>query len=74
MQTTSKPNSATTDKNPKDNRRLGSPNRPVAISRFVFNTFKEAILHPTTTSYIDKRTGKFVGRINGKVSENGGIR
>ena len=51
-------------------RRLGTPNRPVAISRFVFNTFKEALLHPTTTSYIDKQTGKFIGRDNGKVSEN----
>ena len=71
MQTVSKPDGATADKEPKNNRRLGSPNRPVAISRFVFNTFREALLHPTTTSYIDKRTGKFISRDNGKVSENG---
>ncbi|MYE55142.1 MAG: hypothetical protein F4X34_08115 [Chloroflexi bacterium] len=55
-------------------RRLDTPNRPVAITRFVFNTFKEAFLHPTTTSYIDRRTGKLVGRDNDKASEDGSIR
>ena len=43
-------------------RRLGTPNRPVAISRFVLNTFKEAILHPTVTSTFDMRTGKVIAR------------
>ena len=49
-------------------RRLDTPNRPVAIARFVFNNFKEAFLHPTVTSYIDRRTGKVVGRDDRKVS------
>ncbi len=49
-------------------RRLDTPNRPVAISRFVFNTFKESFLHPTVTSYIDRRTGKVVGRGDRRVS------
>ena len=74
MQTASKSDNSATNKERMDNRRLGTPNRPVAIARFVFNTFKETILHPTATSYIDKRTGKFVGRDNGKVSENDNIR
>ena len=55
-------------------RRLDTPNRPVAITRFVFNTFKETFLHPTATSYIDRRTGKLVGRDNDKVPEDGSIR
>ena len=74
MQTASKSDNSARDEERVDNRRLGTPNRPVAIARFVFNTFKEAILHPTAMSYIDKRTGKFVGRDNGKVSENDDIR
>ena len=52
-------------------RRLDTPNRPVAIARFVGNTFKEAILHPTVTSYIDRRTGKLIGRDDRKSSEIG---
>ena len=62
MQTASKLDSAGTDKEPKDNRRLGTPNRPVAITTFVFNTFKEALLHPTVTSTLDMRTGKVIAR------------
>ena len=55
-------------------RRLDTPNRPVAIARFVGNTLKEAVLHPTVTSYIDKRTGRLVGRDDKKVSEDGNPR
>ena len=62
MQTTSKPDNSTMDKERVDNRRLGTPNRPVAIARFVFNTFKEALLHPTVTSTFDMRTGKVIAR------------
>ena len=62
MQTTSKLDSAGTDKEPKDNRRLGTPNHPVAVTTFVFNTFKEALLHPTVTSTLDMRTGKVIAR------------
>ena len=55
-------------------RRLDTPNRPVAIARFVYNTFKETLLHPTATSYLNRRTGRLVGRDNGKASENDSIR
>ena len=71
MQTASKPDSELSNMDTADNRpipRLDTPNRPVAISRFVFNTFREAILHPTVTSYLDRRTGKVVGRDDKKVS------
>lgn len=36
--------------------------RIVAETSFVSNTLKEAILHPRTTSTLDKQTGKVVGR------------
>ncbi len=49
-------------------RRLGTPNRPVAISTYVFNTFKEALLHPTVTSTLDMRTGKVIARDGKKLS------
>ena len=65
MQTTSDTNSASVDTEQTDTRpmrRLDTPNRPIAIARFVGNIFKESFLHPTVTSYIDKRTGKLVGR------------
>ena len=62
MQTASKPDSALSDTDTADNRRLGTPNRPVAIATFVFNTFKEALLHPTVTSTLDMRTGKVIAR------------
>ena len=76
MQTASKSGSVSVDTEPTDTRpvrRLDTPNRPVAISRFVFNTFREAILHPTVTSYLDRRTGKIVGRDDKKVSRNGNV-
>lgn len=50
-------------------RRLDTPNRPIAIATFVFNTFKEALLYPTVTSYIDRRTGRLIGRYDKKVSD-----
>ena len=50
-------------------RRLGTPNRPVAVARFVGNTFKEAILHPKVTSTFDMRTGKVIAR-DGKNSSD----
>ena len=68
MQTASKLDSASTDKEPRDNRRLGTPNRPVAIATFVFNTFKEALLHPKVTSTLDMRTGKVIARDGSKLS------
>ncbi len=49
-------------------RRLDTPNRPVAITRFVFNTFKEAFLHLTVTSTLDMRTGKVIARDGKKLS------
>lgn len=49
-------------------RRLGTPNRPVAISTYVFNTFKEALLHPMVTSTLDMRTGKVIARDGKKLS------
>ena len=67
MQTTSKSDSATANLDTTDNRRLGTPNRPVAIITYVFNTFKEAFLHPTVTSTLDMRTGKVVARDGKKI-------
>ena len=49
-------------------RRLDTPNRPVAITRFVFNTFKETFLHLTVTSTLDMRTGKVIARDGKKLS------
>ena len=68
MRSVSKSDNSATDKERADNRRLGTPNRPVAIARFVSNTFKEAILHPTVTSTFDMRTGKVVARDGKKLS------
>ena len=31
-------------------------------ARFFWNTIKESMVHPFSTSYIDKRTGKLVSR------------
>ena len=42
--------------------RFDTPNRPVAIARYLFNTYKETFLHPTVTSTFDMRTGKVVAR------------
>ena len=50
-------------------RRFSTPNRPVAIARFVFNNFKETVLHPTVTSTLDMRTGKVIARNGKKLSE-----
>ncbi len=73
MQTVSKPDSASTKKDGtparRPVRRLDTPNRPVAIARFVGNTFKEAILHPTVTSTLDMRTGKVIARDGKKLSD-----
>ena len=68
MRSASKSDNSAVDKERVDNRRLGTPNRPVAIARFVGNIFKESLFHPTATSYIDKRTGKLVGRDSKKGS------
>ena len=68
MQTISKRGSASTDKGPRDDRRLGTPNRPTAITTFVFNTLKEALLHPTVISTLDMRTGKVIARDGKKLS------
>ena len=64
MNTASKPDAADMDNASKRaySPRLDTPNRPVAIGCFVYNIFKEAILHPRSTSYIDRRTGRFIGR------------
>lgn len=58
----------TSDVNMRAARRLGTPNRPVAIFTFVYNTFKEALLHPTVTSTLDMRTGKVIARDGKKLS------
>ena len=55
-------------------RRLDTPNRPVAIARFVGNTLRETVLHPTVTSYIDKRTGRLIGRDDEKAPESADAR
>ena len=72
MSTASKPDAADMDKARKraHSPRLDTPNRPVAIACFVYNIFKETILHPRGTSYIDRRTGRFINRSDGKVAEN----
>ena len=49
-------------------RRLDTPNRPIAISTYVLNTLKEALLHPTVTSTLDMRTGKVIARDGKKLS------
>ena len=68
MQLPSQSNRASTKLDAVDNRRLGTPNRPLAISRFVFNTFKEALLHPTVTSTFDMRTGRVIARDGKRLS------
>ena len=58
----------TSDATVRTVRRLSTPNRPVAITRFVFNNLKETVLHPTVTSTLDMRTGKVIARNGRKLS------
>ncbi|MYC07777.1 MAG: hypothetical protein F4X57_11515 [Chloroflexi bacterium] len=62
MQTTSKSKSAAANLDTTANHRLGTPNCPVATTTLVFNTFKEAFLHPTVTGTLEMRTGRVVAR------------
>ena len=50
--------------------RFDTPNRPVAIARYLFNIYKETFLHPTVTSTFDMRTGKVVARDGKELSGN----